>query len=202
VASYADVFQAKYAGRIVVVDDSREVVSWALASLGVDANDVTPANLARARPLLARWLPLVKVYDSDSPKTALLNGDVDLGVVWSGEAARLIRDAGSRFSYTLPREGAHMFIDSLAIPTTAQNVAGAHAFIDYVLRPEVSAKISAEFPYTNPNIAARKLLSEAARANPASYPPGDPKLSTFRDIGTAAADVDKLFTDMKAQAGR
>jgi spermidine/putrescine transport system substrate-binding protein len=201
VASYADVFQEKHAGRIVILDDSREVVGWALASLGLDANDTTPENLEKAKPVLAKWLPLVKVYDSDSPKTALLNGDVDLGVVWSGEGAILVNEGGGKFTYTLPSEGAHMFIDSLAIPTTSQNPDAAHAFIDYVLRPEVSVKISAEFPYTNPNVAARKLLSEAERANPASYPPGNPKLTTFRDIGAAAAEVDKLFTDLKAQAG-
>lgn len=201
VTSYAQVFDARHKGRIVVLDDSREVVGWALASLGLDANDVAPENLEKAKPVLLKWLPLVKVYDSDSPKTALLNGDVDLGVVWSGEGAILINEGGGKFTYTLPSEGAHMFIDSLAIPTTAQNVAAAHKFIDYILRPEVSVKISADFPYTNPNVAARKLLSAAARANAASYPPGAAKLSTFKDIGAAAADIDKLFTDLKAQSG-
>jgi spermidine/putrescine-binding protein len=201
VASYADVFQAKYKGRIVVLDDSREVVGWALASQGLDANDAAPANLEKAKPVLAQWLPLVKVYDSDSPKTSLLNGDVDLGVVWSGEGAILINEGGGKFTYTLPSDGAHMFIDSLAIPTTAQNVPAAHKFIDYLLRPEVSVKISKDFPYTNPNVEARKLLTDAERANAASYPVGDPKLTTFRDIGAAAADIDKLFTDMKAQSG-
>ncbi len=201
IASYADVFQAKHKGRIVVLDDSREVVGWALASQGLDANDVAPENLAKAKPVLAKWLPLVKVYDSDSPKTALLNGDVDLGVVWSGEGAILINEGGAKFTYMLPSDGAHMFIDSLAIPTTAQNVPAAHAFINYLLRPEVSVKISAEFPYTNPNVEARKLLSPAERANAASYPTGNPKLTTFKDIGAAAAEIDKLFTDMKAQSG-
>jgi spermidine/putrescine-binding protein len=201
VSSYAQVFDPKYKGRIVALDDSREVVGWALESLGLDANDVSPENLERAKPVLAKWLPLVKVYDSDSPKTALLNGDVDLGIVWSGEGAILINEGGGKFTYTLPSEGAHMFIDSLAIPTTAQNVPAAHKFIDYILRPEVSVKISADFPYTNPNVEARKLLSDAERANAASYPQGDVKLSTFKDIGAAAADVDKLFTDIKAQSG-
>jgi spermidine/putrescine transport system substrate-binding protein len=201
ITSYAQVFDEKHKGRIVVLDDAREVVGWALASQGLDANAVTPENLAKARVVLAKWLPLVKVYDSDSPKTALLNGDVDLGVVWSGEAALLINEGGSKFSYTLPSDGAHMFIDSLAIPTTAQNVPAAHAFIDYLLRPEVSVKISADFPYTNPNVEARKLLTDAERANAASYPKGDVKLTTFTDIGAAATEVDQLFTDVKAQSG-
>ena len=201
VLGYRDVFQPKYAGRIVVLDDAREIVSWGLATQGLGPEQVTKENLEKVRPVLAAWLPLVKVYDSDSPKTALLNGDVDLGVVWSGEAALLIQEQPGKFSYTLPKEGAHMFIDNLAIPKGAKNVAAAHRFLDYVLRPDVSVKISKEFPYTNPNVEARKLLPKEALANPASYPPGDPKLATFRDIGRLAADVDKLFTDLKARSG-
>ena len=201
VTGYADLFQPEHKGRIVVLDDALEIVTWALASQGIGFDGVTKANLEKARPVLTQWLPLVKVYDSDSPKTALLNGDVDLGVVWSGEAAILIQEQPGKFVYVLPKEGAHMFIDNLAIPKGAAHVEAAHKFIDYILRPEVSRKISDEFPYTNPNIEARKLLSAEQRGNAASYPPGNPKLGTFRDIGPLAADVDKLFTDLKAKSG-
>lgn len=202
VTGFGDVFQDKYRGRIVILDDAREIVGWALATQGIGVDGVTVENLEKARPILAGWLPLVRVYDSDSPKTPLLNGDVDLGVVWSGEAAILIREQPGSFAYVLPSEGTHMFIDSLAIPKGAAHVDAAHRFIDYVLRPEVSRKISEAFPYTNPNIEARKLLSPEERANAASYPPGDPKLSTLRDIGPLAANVDKLVTDLKAKSSR
>jgi len=198
VKGYKDVFQEKYKGRIVALDDSREIVSWALATLGKGPNDVSPENLAATKPILAKWLPLVKVYDSDSPKTALLNGDVDLGIVWSGEAAILYNE-NPKFAYVLPAEGAHQFIDSLAIPANAANPEGAMMFMNYILRPEVSKLISADFPYTNPNVAARKLLSAEELANPASYPPGNPKLDTFGDIGDRAVEIDKLVTDLKAQ---
>jgi len=201
VTGYADVFQPKYKGRIVILDDALEIVTWGLATLGIGPDGVTKENLEKVRPVIAKWLPLVKVYDSDSPKTALLNGDVDLGIVWSGEAAILIKEQPGKFAYVLPKEGAHMFIDNLVIPKEAEHVDAAHKFIDYILRPEVSRIISEEFPYTNPNIEARKLLSKQERENPASYPPGNPKLSTFRDIGPMAADVDKLFTDLKAKSG-
>jgi spermidine/putrescine transport system permease protein len=194
VRGYRDLFQAKYRNRIVVVNDNREIVSWALVTLGLDQNALTPANLAKARPLVAEWIKHVKVFDSDSPKTPLLNGD--LGVVWSGEAARLIQE-NKKFAYVLPAEGYHPFVDVLAIPTTAKNVPAAHQFLNYILRPEVSKLISDEFPYTNPNLAARKLLTPEQLANPASYPKMD-RWNTFRDIGKAAADVDKLVTDLKS----
>lgn len=201
IKGYADVFTNAHKGRIVILDDSLEIVTWGLAAHGLGPDQVSKANLEKVRPTLAKWLPLVKVYDSDSPKTALLGGDVDLGIVWSGEAAILIKEQPGKFAYVLPVEGAHMFIDNLAIPKGAGNVAAAHRFIDYVLRPDVSRKISEDFPYTNPNLEARKLLTDAERANAASYPTGTPKLATFRDIGPLAADVDKLVTDLKAKSG-
>ncbi len=198
VKGFKDVFQEKYKGRIVALDDPREIVSWALATIGKGPNDVTPENLAAITPILQQWLPLVKVYDSDSPKTALLNGDVDIGVVWSGEAALLFNE-NPKFTYVLPAEGAHQFIDSLAIPVDAPNPEAALLFLNYILRPEVSKLISADFPYTNPNLEARKLLSPEELKNAASYPLGDPKLEGFRDIGDSAVQIDKLITDLKAQ---
>jgi spermidine/putrescine-binding protein len=198
IQGYSDVFQKKFEGRIVILDDPREIVSWALATKGRGPNDVTPETLAEVKPVLETWLPLVKVYDSDSPKTALLNGDVDLGIVWSGEAAFLYQE-DRKFAYILPAEGAHQFLDSLAIPKNAANPTGAMMFLDYICRPEVSRVISSEFPYTNPNSEARKLLTPEELDNPASYPKGNPKLDGFRDIGERAADIDKLVTDLKAQ---
>jgi spermidine/putrescine transport system substrate-binding protein len=101
----------------------------------------------------------------------------------------------------LPSEGYHPFVDLLAIPATATHVAAAHRFIDYMLRPEVSKLISDEFPYTNPNLAARKLLTRDQLTNPASYPKLE-KLSTFRDIGKAAAQIDKMVTELKTAAAK
>ncbi len=197
VRGYADLFSERHAGRIVVVDDGRELATAALYTLGKSINDFSPANLAAIRPVLAEWFSRVKLFDSDSPKTALLSGDVDLGLVWGGEAALLWQE-NKKFHYVLPEEGAHMFVDLLAIPRRARNVENAHLFIDYILRPEVSKLISDEFPYTNPNRAARKLLSPEQLANPASYPPGDRKFDTFRYLGEDIAEaIDKMMTDLK-----
>jgi spermidine/putrescine transport system substrate-binding protein len=198
IKGYKDVFQQKYAGKIIALDDGREFVSWVLATKGIPTNEINAKTLAEVKPTMAQWMKLVKAYDSDSPKTALLNGDVDLGVVWSGEAAQLFKE-NKKFQYVLPEEGTHQFIDSLAIPKTAPHKENAHLFINYILRPEVSKLISDEFPYTNPNAETRKLLSKEQLANPASYPPGNPKLEIFHDIGKTSVEIEKLFTGLKSQ---
>jgi spermidine/putrescine transport system permease protein len=197
VKGYGDVFNGTHKGRIVTLDDNREMVSWALADLGININDINPGTLAKAKPVLAKWIPQIKVFDSASPKTALLNGDVDLGIVWSGEAAIAYQE-NPKFNYVIPAEGAHIFIDNLAIPANAKHLEAALLFMNFILRPEISKIISDEFPYTNPNGAARKLLSPEQLNNPASYPKGSPKLEIFHDIGKSAADIDKVVTDLRS----
>lgn len=198
IKSYNDVFQDKFKKRIVVLDDSRELVAWALATLGINPNDITDENLEKAREILSKWLPLVKVYDSDSPKTPLLNGDVDLGIVWSGEGALLQRES-KKFKWIIPTEGADIFVDTLAIPKNAKNKENAEKFMNFILQPEISVLISEDFPYTNPNLEARKLLKPEDLANPASYPSAEDqkKMHFFHDIGTKASDIDALITDLK-----
>jgi len=200
IKSFADVFKPDNKGKIVVLDDAREITAWALLSQGLPINDMSDANLDKVKPVLANWIPLVKVFDSDSPKTALLNGDVAMGVVWGGEGAILLQ-SNPKFRWIIPAEGTHLFIDSLAMPKTAKNVGNAEAFMNFILRPDVSKKISDAFPYTNPNLAARKLLSEEQLNNKASFPidADIAKMQVFRDIGTQGSKIDEIVTSLKAQ---
>ncbi len=82
-----------------------------------------------------------------------------------------------------------------------KHVKNAELFINYVLRPDISAKISEAFPYLNPNIAARELLTPAQRNNPASFPTADQlaSMQTFKDVGEQATKIDELVTSLKAQ---
>lgn len=197
VTTWADVFSGRYLGRIVVVNDHREMVAWALASLGLPIIDVTDSNLAKVEPVLRRWLPQIGVFDSDSPHAALLDGRAVIGIVWSGEAA-LLWQRDRKFQYVLPAEGAHMFLDSLAIPAKAPHQGLAEDFINHCLDPEISTLISREYPYTNPNLTARTRLSAEQLANPASYPPGDPKLAPLRNVGNTTAAVDEFVRRIRA----
>ncbi len=205
IRDWADVFDGSHAGRIVVVDDPREMVAWALASLDLPITDVSDAALAKAGSVLKRWLPQVAVFDSDAPSAAMLDGRADIGIMWSGEAA-LLWQRDRKFKYVLPDRGAHGFIDSLAIPHGAPHKALAEAFINYCLDPKVSVLISQAYPYTNPNLAARRLLKPEQLENPASYPPGGYHLPALRNEGNttaAVADfVGKLRADLSAKSPR
>ena len=107
--------------------------------------------------------------------TDLANGDVCVAFGYSGDvfqAAARAEEAGNGqvISYSIPKEGANLWFDMLAIPADAANVENAHTFINYILRPEVIAPISNYVAYANANTAAEPLVDKAIFNDPAIYP--------------------------------
>jgi spermidine/putrescine transport system substrate-binding protein len=193
---YGDVFSGKYAGRIVALNDPREWLGLALCHLSLPINEVNEESLRAVESVWREWIPQVAVFDSDTAARVMLSGNADIAITWSGDAASLLAQT-SDYQFVLPEEGAHRYVDCLAIPRDAPNRAAAEEFINFILRPEISLMISAEIPFTNPNAKAFAQLSEAERTNPASYPPGDSDLKAFRTIGEMAETVEKLFNSIR-----
>jgi spermidine/putrescine-binding protein len=98
-------------------------------------------------------MPNIKLFDSDSPKTALIGGDVDLGITWTGEAF-LAQQENPAIQYIYPSEGAIAWQDNYAIPTGAPHLDAAYAWLNYSLQPDVFWMMLRDFPFTNPSTAA------------------------------------------------
>jgi spermidine/putrescine-binding protein len=198
IKSWEDLWDPEFAGKVVLPDDAREVIGIALKTLGYSKNSTDPAELARAKAKLKRLAPNVKAYNSDSPKTLLLSGEVWIGAVWSGEAA-LARRENPNIAYVLPREGAGIWMDNLAIPRGAPHKYTAEVFINYLLRPEVSALLSEAYPYGNPNVASYDYTDPAYLRNPISYPPRKALFNAewLMDIGEAMELYDRIWTEIK-----
>ena len=151
--SWNDLWNPAYAGRIVMLDDSRSVIGLTLLTLGYDVNTKDPAQLDQAKAKLLQLVPNVKLFDSDSPKTALIAGDVDLGQTWTGEAF-LAQKENPAIQYVYPKEGAILWQDNYAIPTGAPHADAAYAWINYTMQGNMFWMMLRDFPYTNPSKAA------------------------------------------------
>ena len=102
--------------------------------------------------------------------------------------------------FTIPREGAMVFVDNLAIPKTAPHPDLAHEFLDFVMEPEIAAEICLTTGYSTPSRAGRELLPQAVRDNRAMFPSEAQmrKLRAFEDLGEAAGLHDRLWTEVKS----
>lgn len=155
-------------GALVILDDEREMLGLASLSLGNDKNETDPAKIEAARAHLATLMKGVQVIDSARPEAALLSGQANAGVMYSGNAALAARQ-NPEIAYVFPTEGAGIWFDNLVIPADAPNPEAAHAFINWVLKPENNMLITKEFPYSNPNREALRWLESHDPASFAAY---------------------------------
>jgi spermidine/putrescine-binding protein len=197
--SWDDLWNPAFEGQLVMPDDAREMVGIALRTAGRGLNTTDPAALAQAKEKLKALKPNVKAFNSDSPKDLLLGGEVWGGVVWSGEAALVMRESEA-FQYILPPEGVTRWIDNVAIPKGAEHKYTAEVFINFLLDPVVSARISAEYPYGNPNKAAVPYIPEQDLQNTAINPPAEwlEKAESLDDLGDEMNQIyDQIWTEVK-----
>jgi len=105
--------------------------------------------------------------------------------------------------YSLPKEGAPMWFDMMAIPKDAKHPKNAHLFLNYILRPEVMAGISNYVAYANANKDSTPMVDKAILENPSVYPTPEvmKKLFTFAVL---PPDVDRIYTRFwtKLKTGR
>ncbi len=205
--SWADLWNDEYADRMVFLDDARSVIGLTLLTLGYDLNSTDPAQLEEAKAKLRELLPNIKLFESDSPKTALIAGDVDLGMVWTGEAVLAQRELPS-IQYVYPSEGAILWQDNYAIPASAPHADAALAFINYTLQPDIFWLTLRDFPYTNPNDAALEYariqqpeLYAAYTESPITNTPSEALANGHHllDVGEALVLYDRVWTEVKAR---
>jgi spermidine/putrescine-binding protein len=203
--SWQDLWNPDYAGRMVFLDDSRVIIGMTLLTLGYDVNSRDPAQLEEAKIKLKELIPNVKLFDSDSPKTALIAGDVDLGITWTFEALAAQQE-NPAIQYIYPTEGAIVWQDNWAIPTGASHLDAVYAWLSYTMQGNVFWLTLRDFTYINPNTAAL----EYAKANqvdiyntymdsPITNPPLEAIQMAHRidDVGDALPLYDKIWTEVK-----
>jgi len=161
---------------IYAFDSPADVFEPTLSYLGRNPNSADPADYEAAAALWKTVRPYIAKFHNSEYITALANGDICVAMGYSGDvfqAADRAAEAGNgvEIAYSIPKEGAIMWFDFLAIPKDAPHPDAAHAFLNYILRPEVVAAISNEVYYANPNRAAPKFMDKALLEDPAVYPP-------------------------------
>ncbi len=158
-----------------MLDSADDIMPAALHYLGLNPNSTDAAELDKAAELLMKIRSSVRKFHSSEYLNALAGGEICLVVGWSGDIKQAQKRAieaknGIEIGYSIPKEGAQMFFDNLAIPKDAGHVVEAHAFIDYLLRPDVAAKNSNLVAYANGNLASQKLIDKSVFDDKSVYP--------------------------------
>jgi putrescine transport system substrate-binding protein len=158
-----------------LLDSADDILAAALHYLGLDPNSSNEADLQKAADLVTKIRPYVRKFHSSEYLNALASGEICLVVGFSGDIKQSQKRAaeaknGVEIAYAIPKEGAQLWFDNLAIPRDAKNVAEANEFINYLQRPEVAAKNTNFISYANGNLASQKFIDKAILDDKTIYP--------------------------------
>ncbi len=205
------IFKPEYSSKlkscgIHVLDSASEVVPVAMIYAGKDGYSTNAKDYDAARAVLMAARPNVTRIFSPGPINDLASGSICVSLGYSGDfniANSRAQEAKKTFTIKplIPPTGATMFLDTMAIPKDAKNVANAHAFINYILRPEVHASLTNTVFYGNPNGASKQFVKPDLANNVTIFPPEGEikKLAVPRDLPNEARRVQtRVFTDFKA----
>jgi putrescine transport system substrate-binding protein len=177
------VFDPQYAARakscgISVIDSPSVILPLALSYMGKPPFSKSTGDYNDASAMLRAVRPYIAHFSASGYIDRLASGDLCVVIGYSGDiniARSRAQQAkkGEVIEALVPKTGATLFFDSMAIPRDAQNVENAHLFINYILRPEVHASLTNKVFYANPNTAAMKFVSKDVASNRTVFPEAD-----------------------------
>jgi putrescine transport system substrate-binding protein len=168
-------FDPKYASKLKgcgvnMLDSASEVLPVALLYIGKNGFSTDAADYRAAGEMLKKIRPYVTRFSSSGYIDEMAAGSLCLVMGYSGDiniarARAAEAKKGVQIEALIPKSGATLFFDSMAIPADAKHPGNAHLFINYILRPEVHASLTNKVFYANPNKASMKFVKKEVAEN-------------------------------------
>jgi putrescine transport system substrate-binding protein len=185
---------------VTMLDAPSDILQSVLIYLGKDPHTEKPEDYAEVQKVLTAVRPNIKYFHSSSYINDIANGEICLAIGWNGDfgIAQTRADEaknGVKIQYVIPKEGALLWVDNLAMPKDAVNVEQGLKYINNMLDPQVAADNANYVHYASPNKAAldKGLIAAEDKDNPAIYPPADVMSKLYGDK-VASPELDQLRT--------
>jgi putrescine transport system substrate-binding protein len=180
--SWSMLFDPKVASRLAdcgigLYEAPNIIVPSVLAWLGRPPNSEVVDELERAGNALMSVRPFIRKISSGSLVDDLSTGDLCVIIASNGDALQAqervrIAANGKSIRYVIPKEGAVMWFDVMAVPTDAPHPTNAHRFINFLMDPAVAAENSNAIHFPNGNAKSQEAVSQELR-NSRIFPTGE-----------------------------
>ncbi len=188
---------------VVMLDSPVEVLPSAMNYAGADPESLDPDAFAKGFDALRAIRPHIRYFHSSQLINDLANGDICLALGFSGDiiqAQDRAAEAGNgvRIEYVIPKEGAQLWFDLMAVPADAPNPDAAHEFINFIMEPRITADITNYVAYANANAAAYEFVDEDILASPGIYPSEEAKQRLWSTVAYGP-ELTRLLTRFWAE---
>ncbi|WP_017530629.1 polyamine ABC transporter substrate-binding protein [Pseudomonas fluorescens] len=183
---------------VAILDNGPELLPIALNYLGLEHHSKNPEDYKKAEALLMKVRPYVAYFHSSKYTGDLANGDICVAVGFSGDVLQAQSRAteannGVKIGYQIPKEGAAIWFDMVAMPADAPDAKAGYAFMNYLLEPQVMADITNAVHYANGNSAADSLVNPEIKGDTKVYPSADMMGKLFA-LQAMPLNIDRIRT--------
>lgn len=187
----------KLSRRLTLFNDVREVMGAALRSLGFSYNTTNPQPIEQAYRKLLQLKPAIANFTTDGWRDQIISGDLFTAMAYSSDAIAVI-DENPNLRYVIPASGSSLWVDTMAIPTTAPNPEAAYAWINFMLDPGNAARISERLKLATASAAAIDLLPNRLKANTNLFPDAAiiDQCEGIAPVGEATDLYDRYWTQL------
>jgi len=160
----------KYAGKILMFDNSRDAFGIAQYMLGYSVNTTDKEELQACADLLIKQKPLVQQYVMDQIYAAMQDEEAYIAPYYAGDCMCMMQENESLRFYIPENQGFNSFVDAMCVPTCCQNQDAAELFINFMCEPEISGANMDYIWYGSPISEAREYMDEVLATSPVVYP--------------------------------
>ena len=197
--SWSLLWDEKYAGKILMFDNSRDSFGIAMKLLGYSFNTEDEQQWREAADLLVQQVPLVQSYAMDQIFQKMESGEAWIAPYYSGDAAILVEE-NDNIAFSVPEEGTNYFVDAICIHKTSTHKAEAEAYINFLCDPEISYENCSYIGYSTPETAAKEMMDPEITENEMYYPSEETIANTevFINLSdTTNQLLDSLWAEVK-----
>ena len=164
ITSWSAMFDDKYAGDVLLINNSRDALGFALVSLGYSINTTNEAEIREAFEKLAdateRGVYQGKVMDEIFGK--MEGGNAAIATYYAGDYLSMADNTDEDLAFVVPEEGSNWFVDAMCILKDAPHQEEAEAWINFLASTKASLANMDYIWYASPN-------REALEQYPAYY---------------------------------
>ena len=161
----------KYAGKILMIDNARDAFGIAQYLLGYDVNTTDPEELQACADKLSEQKPILQQYVMDQIYSTMENEEAWIAPYYAGDCT-LMMDNNPDLAFYLPEtQGYNLFTDAMCIPTCCQEKKAAELFINFLTDPEISGANMDYICYASPVSEAKDYMDESLAESEVVYPP-------------------------------
>ena len=160
---------------ITMLDAPTEIIPAAMNYLGLDPHSTKKEDFEKAAELLIKIRPYVRYFNSSQYISDLANGDVCVSIGWSGDVFQARDRAteaknGVEIGYSIPKQGALQWFDTMAIPVDSKHKDAAHKFVNFVMDAQITADITNFVWYANGNKASLPMVEQEIKDDKGIFP--------------------------------